>query len=276
VMENNFSKIAFLATMAVIPIVVGVTLAGLLVEDLYSDLSVSMQVQGRGQDIITLLFVVPMLVLSMIKAYRGVLNGILILAGLHAYLIYSYFVYSAGIPFNVMYLAYVAILLLSTMSIISIISSLNMNKVASAFSEDIPNKLVAYYMIISAVLVALMWLGTIIISGMINGSLPKNVLEDTNGYLMVQTLDLGLVVPFGVFAGMLLLKKTKWSYLLSAIFMVKVTTLCLAIIAMVFVMKREGLAVDLVQIIVFSVLLILSLIMLFLFFNSLNSNQVSD
>jgi len=275
-MENNFSKIAFLATMAVIPIVVGVTLAGLLVEDLYSDLSVSMQVQGRGQDIITLLFVVPMLVLSMIKAYRGVLNGILILAGLHAYLIYSYFVYSAGIPFNVMYLAYVAILLLSTMSIISIISSLNMNKVASAFSEDIPNKLVAYYMIISAVLVALMWLGTIIISGMINGSLPKNVLEDTNGYLMVQTLDLGLVVPFGVFAGMLLLKKTKWSYLLSAIFMVKVTTLCLAIIAMVFVMKREGLAVDLVQIIVFSVLLILSLIMLFLFFNSLNSNQVSD
>ena len=87
--------------------------AGIFLEGTYAMESASWAAQGIGQDIVTLTLVVPLLIVSAIKASRGSKPALLVWAGVLVYLAYSYTLYAFFIHFNALFLVYTAALGLS-------------------------------------------------------------------------------------------------------------------------------------------------------------------
>jgi len=259
--------------MVVVPVVIAATLAGLLVEELYGNMSDSLRAQARGQDLVTLVFVIPLMVWALITSFKGSVYGSLVLLGLHAYLFYTYLMFSVGIDFNVMFIGYVAIYAGAIISIATMLTSLDINELKSLFSDDMPNRAISVYLLVSSVGIFVLWMGSIVIPATIAGELPPGLLEESGGNLFVQAMDLGLIFPIGLASGILLWKKSKWAYLLTSVFLVKAMTLLLAILGMIAVMHNEGVPASIIHIIFFTTLFLVGVVMFFLFFRSLNSHQ---
>jgi len=266
-------KLVFICTMVVVPVVIAATLAGLLVEELYGNMSDSLRAQARGQDLVTLVFVIPLMVWALITSFKGSVYGSLVLLGLHAYLFYTYLMFSVGIDFNVMFIGYVAIYAGAIISIATMLTSLDINELKSLFSDDMPNRAISVYLLVSSVGIFVLWMGSIVIPATIAGELPPGLLEESGGNLFVQAMDLGLIFPIGLASGILLWKKSKWAYLLTSVFLVKAMTLLLAILGMIAVMHNEGVPASIIHIIFFTTLFLVGVVMFFLFFRSLNSHQ---
>jgi hypothetical protein len=98
-------------------------------------------------------------------------------------------------------------------------------------------------------MIGFMWLGRIAPS-LINGTSPEGLEHYTT--LVIQTLDLGFIVPAAMLSGVLLIKRKPFGYLLSSIIIIKGVTLLTAIIAMAIRMLFAGVKVSFIELILFS------------------------
>ena len=89
----------------------------------------------------------------------------------------------------------------------------------------------------------MMWLGKIAPS--LIGNKPPEGLEHYTT-LVIQAMDLGFVIPAGVLAGILIIKKTPFGYLLSSILVIKDITLITALTMMVLLQMLAGVNVGIV------------------------------
>ncbi|HKJ93303.1 MAG TPA: hypothetical protein VJ957_09045, partial [Longimicrobiales bacterium] len=103
-----------LAFSAVILVLAGgASLAGLLVPGLYRDPAV-LRPQLYGQDVVTLFVGLPLLLAGMAGLARSSLRRRVLWLGALGYLIYTYATYAFGAVWNPLFLAYAALLGLST------------------------------------------------------------------------------------------------------------------------------------------------------------------
>ncbi|MFN2190439.1 MAG: hypothetical protein ACK2T3_16875 [Candidatus Promineifilaceae bacterium] len=92
-------------------------------------------------DIVTLLIGLPILLGSMLLAYRGSLIGLLFWPGALFYGLYNYFIYLLGMPFGVMYVIHMTIVTLSTYTLIGLIASIDGAAVKKRLVGNVPEKL---------------------------------------------------------------------------------------------------------------------------------------
>lgn len=232
--------------------------------------TVSTAAQMQGNDLITLVVGLPLLVISTFLAFRGSLRGRLLLTGTLGFFLYTYMSMSMLAAYNELFLIYVALFGLSLYAFILGMLSFDLTDLPSHFSKKMPHQWMAGLMFVIGAFLSLMWLGRII-SPLLNGTSPA--LENTTT-LVIQAMDLVLIVPLAVLGGILLLKHSAWGYLLGSVFILKTITMGLGVSAMGINMARRGVPDSLGILIPFLAITLMNLFMAVLLLRSIDDSPV--
>jgi len=245
-----------------------VSYAGIFIDSTYSRETVSYAAQGIGQDIANLFVVVPVLVISAFYACQKNKLALLIWGGTLFYLAYSYTIYSFGLHFNNQFLIYCLILSLSFYAFVYFILNTLKEEVSKWFIKSSSNKPIAIFLMIIALLFYIIWLKEII-PAIIHNTIPKSIIE--SGLLInpVHVLDLSIGLPALIITGISLWRKKNIGFLLAPAMMMFCILMSIAIIAMVFTMKHQGIETDTVLSTIFGIIAFISLGFLFLFLRRL-------
>jgi len=227
---------------------------------LYQNDSVSAASQAIAQDIVTLLLGLPLLLISLYLFRKGLIRGKLLLAGTIAYFLYTYTSYSFLSMLNQFFLIDVALMSASFFAFVLTMMSFDIENLSSYFSEKLPVKFVGGLLVFIGTIFGLMWLGMIAPS--ISGTAPT-VLEHYTT-LVIQAMDLSFVVPTAFLAGILLIKRKSFGYLLSTVVTVKGITMLTALTAMVINQMLAGIEVGLAILILIPLLNIIIIYSLYL------------
>lgn len=198
--------------------------------------TVSSAAQQQGNDIVTLVVGVPLLVVSTWLAFRGSLRGHLLLTGILGFFLYTYMSMCMLTSFNALFLVYVALFALSLYAFILCMMSFNLATLPQHFSERLPHGWIVGLLFVIGGFLSLAWLGKVIPPIMQN---LTPALENTTTFV-IQAMDLGLIVPLAFLAGILLLRCNVWGYLLASVFVMKAIALGLAVSAMCISMTLAG------------------------------------
>src|SRR5215208_466539 len=106
---------------------------GFFIEDLYRDAPVN-AAQAVGQDLITLVVALPVLIVSAGLALHGSMRAHLVWLGALGYLVYTYASYALAIEFNSLFLVYVALLGLSLYTLIGGLATTDFAEINAHFS----------------------------------------------------------------------------------------------------------------------------------------------
>lgn len=263
----NSIAIAFLALIA--------TLSGLFWKGLYKHDTVSITAQMMGQDLVTLLVGIPILLVSLYLVSRDSLRGNLIWMGTIFYFFYSYASMSFTTSYNQLFLVYVVLFSLSLYTFMYGMLSLDAKPIEKSISPGITIKLAGVFLIASGTILVLMWL-KMIIDSLLTGTAP--VAMETYTTLVIQAMDIGIVFPATLTAGVLILKGKEWGYALVSILLVKATLLGTAILSMIFFMAQNGVSPALEQIMFFVIVTVAGVIISIAFYKKIEGtvDQVKD
>lgn len=205
---------------------------------LYKHMSQDVAPQGIAQDYVTLFVGIPLLLLSLLWARKGSLKGRYLLAGTLGYFLVTYLFYLVMGMYNLMFLAYAALLGTSFFALAQTLFTFDVDDLASGFRESTPVKWTGGFLIFQTVAIGIMWLG-IVVPPLLDGSvIPKQVEHYTT--LIVQGLDLGLLLPLAFVSGWLFWKQRPFGYLLAPVYLVFLSILMTALTAKVIAMGMLG------------------------------------
>jgi hypothetical protein len=232
------------------------TSVGLFVPEFYRDAAVLLP-QLYGQDLLTLVVAVPTLAGALYYAHQGSLRGYVVWLGVTGYLLYTYASYALLTSFNELYLVYVALFGLTLFTLIGGIARIDPTDLKEALDGHPVRGYVAFQALVAG-LVALMWLAEVGPASLA-GTRPPSIAETSLPVPVIQSLDLGVVVPSFALSAALLWKQRAWGYVFTGVLLVKGTTLGLAVLAMIVFMLRNGQPVPLPQIVLFALLSLVGL-----------------
>jgi hypothetical protein len=227
--------------------------------------TVSSVAQMQANDLVMLVLGLPLLLISFWLMLRGSLRGRLLLTGTLGFILYTYITMSFGTAYNDLFLVYVALFSLSLFAFILSMMSFDLKTLPSHFSEKLPRKWIAGLLFFAAAFLALAWLGRI----------APTVLQDQPPMLenvtsmFIQAMDLGLIVPLCVLAGVLLLRKEPWGYLLASVSLLKFLTMGIAVALMGVNMARVGAPDSMPMLVIFATLAMANLVMVVLLLNNI-------
>jgi hypothetical protein len=197
--------------------------------------------QAIGQDVVTLIIGIPLMIAAVVLAGRGLLRGRLLLTGAFGYFLYTYAAMCFLAAFNPLFLVYVALFSLSLFGFILSLKGIDPHEVVAHVSERFPRRAVAIYFILVSAFLALAWLG-LVVPPIFKGTPPVGL--ESSITLVIQALDLGVIVPTALLSGVLLLQKRPWGYTLAVVMILKILTMGAALIAMVIGQALAKVAID--------------------------------
>ena len=233
------------ASLATLLLSILATVVGLAVPDFYRDDPVLLP-QVLGQDLLTLVVAVPALAVSLYFARRGSRRGYVVWLGVTGYLLYTYASYSFLTAFNALYLVYVALFGLTLFTLIGGLARLDAGALARSVGGGSVRAYVGFQAALAALL-AVMWLSEVV-PAIAAGTRPPSISETDLPVNVIQSLDLGVVVPAFALSAYFLWRRRAWGYAFSGVLLVKGTTLGLAVLGMIVFMVRDGQTVPLAQV----------------------------
>lgn len=204
---------------------------------IYAFESVSGAAQAIGQDVVTLLVGIPLLIVATVLASRGSLRGLLLRAGALWYFTYTYLLMAFGAAYNPLFLVYVALFSASLFAFVLSLFAIDVARLPAQFSLRFARRTIAGVMIGIGVMLSLLWMGRIV-PALVAGTPPPGL--ESYSTLFVQAGDLSLVVPLAILTGALLLRRQPVGYLLAGVILIKGATLGLALMAMIPTMALFG------------------------------------
>lgn len=235
-------KIILWSTGALSILMLAATLAGLFWEKAYAQEAPGWVIQAIGQDLGTLIVVIPAMLLTGFRAAKGSLRSYLIWIGLVLYVIYAYVIYAFFVHFNQLFLLYVAILGLSFYSLALSLAHTRMDEVSASFSEKTPIRLVSHFLTGFAILFSFLWLSEII-PALLSGGTPKSIIEAGLITNPVYVLDLAFFFPSIALTGYLLKRRRPFGYFFAAPILAFSVAMALPSIGAVLAMAAKGMEV---------------------------------
>jgi len=229
--------------------------------------TVSTVAQMQGNDIITLVVGLPLLLISTWLAFRGSLRGRLLLTGTLAFFLYTYMSMSMLTAYNVLFLVYVALFTMSLYAFILCMLSFDLADLPRHFSEQLPRGWIACVLFAVGGFLSLAWFGRVI-PELLHPETPA-ALENTTTRV-IQAMDLALIAPLAILSGILLLRRSAWGYLLASVTTLKGLTMALAVSTMGINMALKGVPDSMGILIPFLVLTALNLITAILLIRNIN------
>lgn len=187
--------------------------------------------EARGWSAVTLGLVLPLSAVSLRATLRGSLRGRLCWLGTLVYLVYTYLEFAVSPPFTPLYLVYVVTFGCAVPALLAGAASVDTGEVARSIDVRVPRRGIAAFALVSSGVLALAWLSAIVTQSA-QGRFGWPEGEAAIGHV-VHALDLGLLVPLGVAAGVLLLRKRPAGYVVAALMLVNAMCMGAALTAMV-------------------------------------------
>ncbi|MEH7418264.1 hypothetical protein V7266_23640 [Neobacillus drentensis] len=224
---------------------------------LYQHDSISMATQAIAQDYVTLFLGIPLLIISLLLARKGLIRGRLLLTGTLGYFLYTYASYSFLSMYNSMFLVYIIIMSASFFAFTLSMMSFDIPSLPQLFKDALPVKFISGFLLVVSTVFGMMWLGKVVPPMMLH-IVPDGLEHYTT--LVIQALDLGFVVPVGFLAAILLFRRRPFGYLLAAVITLKDVTLLTALSAMVILQVSTGVQISLVLI---GIVLLINIVFLY-------------
>ena len=236
---------------------------------IYGNNSVSAALQAIPQDIVTLCIGIPILIISLFLARKGLIKGRLLLGGTLGYFLITYMMYTFIAMYNRLFLVYVALMSASFFAFVLTLLAFDIEKMSSYFSNKLPVRFAGGYLMFSTAIIGLLWLARVIPT-LIDGSVPLEVEHGTT--LTVQAFDLAFFLPGIFLSGLLLIKKKAFGYMLAPIATVTNALIMVALLSKGISMNLAGIEGTLPMIVMMSLFGLLAAISALLIFRSVNES----
>jgi hypothetical protein len=235
-MINGRLRIAYAATVAIVPLAAAATLGGLLIHGLYGDGALAPAM--RGQDLLTFVSL-PVLVLALIAARRGSTRGLLLWLGLLGYELYTFTGAAFAYRFNRLFLVYVALFTLSALALGMGAAGIDAAALHRRLDARTPRRATAIFLAGIALMLVVSELGQLF-PAIVTGAVPALIARSDGAGNFVYVLDLGVIAPLAVLAAVGLHRRTAWADVLASCLVIKAATMGLALLAMTWFSLRAG------------------------------------
>ncbi|MEJ5963365.1 hypothetical protein [Pedobacter immunditicola] len=218
-MSKSDLKTSLILTIILTTLSVIAAAGGLLLNNLYGD-NDFVKSAWSANDTVTLFVVVPLLLFSMILTEKGYHRWLFIWIGLVGYIFYNFAFYLFGAVFNKFFLIYAALFSLSAITLISMLSKLNIQQLAGKFSNRVPVRFVSFYLLLIAAILLMVEM-SMIIPFITSGRIPETIKLTEHPTSIVFALDLTIILPLSILAAILLWRRRAWGYVWAIIMLVK-------------------------------------------------------
>lgn len=167
-----------------------------------------------GQDVVSLVVGLPLLIGSAWLANRGSTAALLAWTGMLFYLAYSYYFFVVG-GFNALFLVYVAIVATSLYGLLSLVLAIDAATLARRIGEGLPRRSVSIFFLAIVSLFAVMWVG-LSLSTSATGDQLDPVAR------LVVAIDGAVLLPVLFVGAVKLWRRQPWGYVLGGFLLVKV------------------------------------------------------
>jgi len=221
---------------------------------------------GYGSDIVDLFLVVPVLLISGIKAYQGSIPARLVWLGTQGYLLYNFVLYAFGVHFNPLFLVYLATLGLCLYATVFSVPFIPLEQIAQAYGPRAPRKTIAIVFIVLAIPSAAFDLREDI-AALLAGRVPQSAIEMNQPVIFFHVLDLAFLLPALCITAVLLFRRKAAGYALAPVFLTLLAIMNIELASIVTVMGRLGFGMSYPMIISFVVLGVGCTILLWFYFS---------
>jgi hypothetical protein len=229
------TKAAHLMSGLIAGVAVAACVCGLWVPGLYRDNRLVTAV-WFGNDVVTLVLAVPVLVGSLVWARRGSGRGQLVWLGALDYMLYNSAFYLFAAAFNAAFLLYAA---LFALSIYALVFGFIGTDLARATQRLRASRWVAAYMLLTVVTLGGLW--TAMSLGFVfTGKVPAPVVSSGHPTAIVFALDLTLLLPPMALAAIWLWHRRPWGVALAIVLNVKGALYTAALAAGTFSAMQAG------------------------------------
>ena len=166
-----------------------------------------------GNDWVTLVVAVPLLLVALVLASIGSPRGLLLWLGMLGYAVYNYAYYLFGATLNVFFALYVVALPLAVVVLILSLSRIDVAVVAANFRSSTPVRMIGGYLAFVGIGLGSVWLimwGAYAFAGR-----PTPI--EPEAFKLVAALDISIMATALTFGGVLLWRRNAWGYVLAAI-----------------------------------------------------------
>lgn len=229
--------------------------------------------QGIGQDVVNLALVVPLLLVSILLAYRGSRRALLIWSGTVLYLAYNYVIYAVGVHFNTLFLVYCAILGLSFYLLAFHLLNKVTKPIHNWFGAKTPTKSVGVFLVLVGILFYYVWLSEII-PALLSSSTPTSITDIGLFTNPVHVLDIAICLPAMILSGIILIQKKSMGFLLAPMMLVFGILMAAAIVGMIIAMYLLEQISDLSSIGIFAIIVLIGVLFTVLFLRSLKKKEI--
>jgi len=170
----------------------------------------------RGTDAVSLFLALPLLVIALWLYRRGSLRGGVLLVGVLSFYVYNAASLALGVAYNNLFLVYVAYFSTSLFAFILVINSIDGQVLANRVGPGFPHTGAAVLMFVAGLALLVAWLGDIL-AALATGGVP-----DIGSYTTEVTyvIDLGIIAPLTVLAGIQVLRRRAMGYRLALVIMI--------------------------------------------------------
>jgi hypothetical protein len=199
---------AWILSTVVLVLMVVQAVLGLLVEGVYPEETWAVAAL-RGNDLVTLVVVAPALAVALVASRRHPTSAsVLVWLGLLFYGVYNFAYYAFGAAFSDVFLLHVAAFSLSTIGLLVLGSSIDAVQAAKGVAGGTRARVVAAFTTVVGLALLGAW-GTMSVRFAVTGELPEDVMPPAAVHL-VYALDMGVLAPAFVVAGVLLWRRVPW------------------------------------------------------------------
>jgi hypothetical protein len=231
---------------------------GLFIDNLYHD-NLLVTLGWRGNDLVTLVIAVPLLLAALTLSIRGSGRAQLVWLGMLDYTLYNYAFYLFGTSFNSLFLVYVALFTLSIFALICGLAAVDVRSIVQRSRATTLIKWISGYMMLVAAGLSVVYIAQSA-SFIATGELPPIVVQTGHLTSVVFALDLSLVVPVLALGAVWLWQCRPWGYVVAVVANVKGGVYMLALIASTASAFQAGATEDLSQVALWATIGVASLI----------------
>ena len=172
----------------------------------------------KAGDLITLFLAIPALIVSFVLYRQGSVRGGLLLTGALAYFLYIYMSLGFGSTYNNLFIVYTLIFSASLFGLILALTCFDVQNLPAHFAETLPRRGIGIFLVVSGVILSLIWLVLSIIPALLQSKAPPEAYFYTT--FMTGIVDIGIVAPALIIAGVLLRRREPMGYLLATTMLV--------------------------------------------------------
>ena len=205
-------KVPYILSVALVALMVAQSVLGRTFPGQYRDVE-WIRLTWFGNDWVTLVLGVPLLVASLLLARRKSIRGLLLWLGMLGYGVYNYAYYMLGAALNAFFPLYIVPLVLSVVTLILALSRIDVAGAAASFRPKTPVRIVSGYLVFVAGGLTFVWMG--MWAAYVFAGQPTPI--EPEAFKLVAALDITIMVPALAFGGVLLWRRNAWGYIVAAI-----------------------------------------------------------